>query len=58
MHDRKWVKLDELREPAMRRVVEATKRVEDETPGLLGALLRAAELDKRRGEVSSGWPGV
>jgi hypothetical protein len=32
---RQWVKLDELREPGMRRVLEAMKQLQEENPGLI-----------------------
>ena len=33
MRTKKWVKLDELRQPGMRRMLEAMKLIEDESPG-------------------------
>jgi hypothetical protein len=34
MH-RKWMKLDEFRQPGMRRILEAMKTIERETPTLI-----------------------
>ena len=49
MRSEKWIKFEELRQPAMRRVVEAMKSIEEERPGLLEeAALAAGELAKRR----------
>ncbi len=51
MQGRKWVKLEELRQPGMRRVLEAMKQIEDEAPGLVNeAALAAAELSKARSD--------
>jgi len=45
MPDGKWVKLDELRQPGSRRILEAMRLVEQEAPGLIDrASLAAAEL--------------
>jgi len=47
MPDGKWVKLDELRQPGSRRILEAMRLVEQEAPGLIDrASLAAAELQK------------
>jgi hypothetical protein len=47
MRDGKWVKLDELRQPGSRRILEAMRLVEEEAPGLIDkASLAAAELQK------------
>ena len=49
MADRKWMKLDELRQPGMRRIFDALKQIEDEAPGLVNeAVVAAAELAKSR----------
>jgi len=51
MQDKKWVKLEELRQPGMRRVFDALKQIEDEAPDLLNeAALAAAELAKARSD--------
>jgi hypothetical protein len=51
MKDGKWVKLEELRQPGMRRVLEAMQLLEEEAPGLLDdAALAATELAKGRDE--------
>ena len=34
MSDRTWIKLDEFRQPGMRRVLKAMKLLEEEAPGL------------------------
>lgn len=49
MSDRKWIKLDELRQPGMRRILDAMRQIEEEAPGLLGAaMIASVELAKRR----------
>ena len=49
MSDRKRIKLDEVRRPAMRRILEAMKQIEEEAPGLLDEAVTASiELAKRR----------
>jgi hypothetical protein len=51
MKDRKWIKLEELRRPGMRRILDALKEIEDEAPGLVHeAALAAAELAKGRSD--------
>jgi hypothetical protein len=51
MQGRKWIKLEELRRPGMRRILEATKQIEEEAPGLVSeAALAAAELSKARSD--------
>ena len=51
MQDRKWMKLEELRQPGMRRILEAMKQIEEEAPGLVNeAALAAAELSKGRSD--------
>jgi hypothetical protein len=43
MSDRdKWIKLDELRQPGMRRILDAMKQIEKEAPGLLDEALSAS----------------
>jgi hypothetical protein len=55
MRTDKWVKLDDLREPGMRRVLEALKLIEEEAPGLLDqASVAAAEPAKRNREGGLG----
>lgn len=55
MRTRKVVKLEELRQPGMRRVLEAMKLIEEEAPGLLDqASVAAAELAKRNREGGLG----
>jgi hypothetical protein len=47
MLDGKWAKLDELRQPGSRRILEAMKLVEEEAPGLIDrAWFAAAEFQK------------
>jgi hypothetical protein len=51
MADRKWMKLDELCQPGMRRVFDALKQIEEEGPGLVSeAAVAAAELAKGRSD--------
>lgn len=51
MQDRKWMKLQELRQPGMRRIFDALKQIEDEAPGLVNeAAVAAAELAKSRSD--------
>ena len=51
MSDRKWIKLDEMRQPGMRRILEAMKHIEEEAPGLLDKALTASmALAKQRGD--------
>jgi hypothetical protein len=51
MTETKWVKLEELRQPGMRRVLEAMRLIEEDAPGLVDeATLAAAVLAKRRNE--------
>jgi hypothetical protein len=51
MQDRKWMKLEELRQLGMRRVLDALKQIEEEAPGLVNeAALAAAELSKARSD--------
>jgi hypothetical protein len=47
MRDGKWIKLDELRQPGSRRILEAMRLIEQEAPGLIDkASFAAAELQK------------
>jgi hypothetical protein len=49
MSDRKWIKQDDLRQPGMRRILDAMKQIEEEAPGLLDEAVTASiELAKRR----------
>jgi hypothetical protein len=49
MSDRKWIKFDGLRQPGMRRILDAMKQIEVEAAGLLDAATTASiELTKRR----------
>jgi hypothetical protein len=51
MNDAKWIKLDDLRRPGTRRILEALKQIEEEAPGLIdAAALAATELAKRRND--------
>jgi hypothetical protein len=51
MTDQKSIRLDELRQPGMRRILEAMKLIEDEAPGLLDeASIAAIEISKDRGQ--------
>jgi hypothetical protein len=43
--------LEELRQPGMRRILDAMKQIEEEAPGLVNeAALAAAELSKARSD--------
>jgi hypothetical protein len=43
MSDRnKWIKPDELRQPGMRRILDAMRQIEKEAPGLLDEALSAS----------------
>lgn len=49
MSDCKWTKPDDLRQPGMRRILDAMRQIEEEAPGLLEEALTASiELAKRR----------
>ncbi|WP_157100017.1 hypothetical protein [Rhodoplanes sp. Z2-YC6860] len=51
MPDRKWMKLDDLRQPGMRRIFDALKQIEEEAPGLVeDAAVAAAVLSKGRSD--------
>ena len=53
MADGKWIELD-VRQPGMRRILEALRQIEEEAPGLLDpgllddAALAATELSRTR----------
>ena len=50
MPNGKWVDLD-VRQPGMRRILEALRQIEEEAPGLLDdATLAANELSKIRSD--------
>jgi len=51
MSDRRWIKLEELRQPGMRRVFDAMKLLEQEAPGLTGEAALASVLDLRNNLV-------
>jgi hypothetical protein len=49
MSDRNWSKPDDLRQPGMRRILDAMKQIEEEAPGLLDEAMTASiALAKRR----------
>jgi hypothetical protein len=49
MFDRKWIKLDDLCRPGMRRILDAMRQIEEEAPGLLDEAVTASiELAKRQ----------
>lgn len=49
MTNRKWIELDDLREPGMRRILDAMKQIKEEAPGLIEEALTASiELAKRQ----------
>jgi hypothetical protein len=48
MSDGKWIELD-VRQPGMRRLLEALRQIEEEAPGFLDdAALAATELSRTR----------
>ena len=50
MPDGKWIDLD-VRQPGMRRILDAMRQIEEEAPGLLDdATLAASELSKTRSD--------
>jgi hypothetical protein len=51
MSDRRCIKLDEMRQPGMRRILDAMRQIEEEAPGLLDEALAASMvLAKQRGD--------
>jgi hypothetical protein len=51
MSEKKWKKLDELRAPAVRRVIDEMREVEEDDPNLLDeAVIAAAQLKKSGGD--------
>jgi hypothetical protein len=51
MSDRKWIALEELRQPGMRRILEGMKSIKAEAPVLVDdASIPAKELSKSRAE--------
>jgi hypothetical protein len=49
MSEPRWIKLDELRQPGMRFIIDARRQIEEEAPGLLDQAMSASiELAKRR----------
>jgi hypothetical protein len=49
--EKKWIKLDELRAPAVRRVIDEMREVEEDDPNLLDeAVIAAAQLKKQGGD--------
>ena len=50
MPDGKWIELD-VRQPGMRRILDAVRQIEEEAPGLLDdATIAALELSKARSD--------
>ena len=50
MPDGKWIELD-VRQPGIRRILEALRQIEEEAPGLVDdAALAATELSKARSD--------
>ena len=50
MQNRKWIRLEDMRQLGMRWLLDAMKQIEEEAPGLLDdATLAATELAKGRG---------
>jgi hypothetical protein len=51
MSEKKWIKLDELRAPAMRRVIDEMREIEEDDPNLLDeAVIAAAQMKKQGGD--------
>jgi hypothetical protein len=51
MSEKKWKKLEDLREPAMRRVIEAMYEIKEEEQDLLDdAVIAAAQMKKQGGD--------
>jgi hypothetical protein len=51
MSKKKWIKLDELRAPAMRRVIDEMREIEEDDPNLLDeAVIAAAQMKKQGGD--------
>jgi hypothetical protein len=51
MSKKKWIKLDELRAPAVRRVTDEMREVEEDDPNLLDeAVIAAAQMKKQGGD--------
>jgi hypothetical protein len=49
MPEPRWIKLDELRQPGTRLVIDARRQIEEEGPGLIDKPLTAlVELAKRQ----------
>jgi hypothetical protein len=42
MSECKWIKLDDLRQPGMRRILDAMRQIQEEAPGLLDEALAAS----------------
>lgn len=51
MGDRTWIKLDELRQPGMRRVLEAMKLLEQEAPDVMREAALASILGPTNNQV-------
>jgi hypothetical protein len=52
MPERQRIALEELRQPGMRRILEAMKSIRDETPALFGdKSIAAKELSKGRADA-------
>jgi hypothetical protein len=50
MPDGKWIDLD-VRQPGMRRILDALRQIEEEAPGLVeDAAIAATALSKRRSD--------
>ena len=55
MTDRKGIKVDDLRQPGMRRVLDAMRQIKEEAPGLIEEALTASfALTKR--QDGGPWP--
>lgn len=51
MPNREWIALEELRQPGMRRILEAMRSVKNEAPALFNdTSIEAKELSKSRAE--------
>ncbi|WP_068015111.1 hypothetical protein [Rhodoplanes sp. Z2-YC6860] len=56
MSDRTWIKLDALRQPGMRRVLEAMKLVEQEAPKLVREAVLASDPGRNTQADVGGQP--
>ena len=48
MTDPKWIKLDDVRQPGMRRILEAMRQIKEEAPGLIEEAVTASIVLAKR----------